>query len=229
MELSELFVSHKQVDPVVFLPQMFPEDKPLYLNTDRVKKVIGGDDTSDWKVEDNTDPSFSTQGWKVKSTHTTPEVNNQNVSQNVSQNTDYAARLRSFIIGEEGFRERAYKDGKYYSIGYGFNGPQYKEGDIMTREEAEAELTRQLQTREDRYKKRFGNKWDNLTDNQRIALLSYGYNTGDNNIINGNIAKYLDAGDLTKVRDSLSINTFKGAYHKGLDARRKRERELFDS
>lgn len=225
MELSELFVSHKQVDPVVFLPQMLPEDKPLYINTDRVKKVIGSDDMSDWKVGDDTDPPFSTQGWKVKFAHTTPEVNNQNVS----YNTDYATRLRAFIIGEEGFREKAYKDGKYYSIGYGFNGPQYKEGDIMTREEADAELTRQLHTREAKYKKRFGDKWDNLTDNQRIALLSYGYNTGDNNIINGNIAKYLDEGNLTQVRDALSINTFKGVYHKGLDARRKRERELFDS
>jgi hypothetical protein len=35
----------------------------------------------------------------------------------------------------------------------------------MTREEADAELTRQLQTREAKYKKRFGDKWDNLTDN----------------------------------------------------------------
>lgn len=221
MQLKDLFVSHKQVDPVVFLPQTLPENKPLYINTDRVKKVIGGNNTSDQEVEDN--PSFSTQEWRVESTHTTPEVSN------VNQNTNYATRLRSFIIGEEGFRENAYKDGKYYSIGYGFNGPQYKEGDFMTREEADAELTRQLQTREVKYKKRFGDKWDNLTDNQRIALLSYGYNTGDNNVINGNIAKYLDEGNLTKVRDALSINTVKGVYNKGLAARRKRERELFDS
>jgi GH24 family phage-related lysozyme (muramidase) len=99
----------------------------------------------------------------------------------------------------------------------------------MTKEEADAELARQLETRENKYRKRFGDKWDNLTDNQKIALLSYGYNTGDNNIVNGKIAKYLDEGNLAKVRDSLSINTFKGVYHKGLDARRKRERELFDS
>jgi hypothetical protein len=46
----------------------------LYINTERVKKVIGGDDMSDWEVGD--DPSFSTQGWKVKSTHTTPKVTN---------------------------------------------------------------------------------------------------------------------------------------------------------
>jgi hypothetical protein len=30
--------------------------------------------------------------------------------------------------------DKAYKDGKYYSIGYGFNDPKYKEGDTMTRE-----------------------------------------------------------------------------------------------
>jgi hypothetical protein len=34
----------------------------------------------------------------------------------------------------------------------------------MTKEEADIELARQLETRENRYRKRFGTKWDNLTD-----------------------------------------------------------------
>ena len=63
MELSELFVSHKQVDPVVFLQQMFPENKPLYINTDRVKKVVGSDNMSEWKVGGNSQPKYT---WVVK-------------------------------------------------------------------------------------------------------------------------------------------------------------------
>lgn len=63
MDLSELFVSHKQVDPVVFLPQTLPENRPLYINTDRVKKVVSNDDMSDWKVGGNSDQKYD---WVVK-------------------------------------------------------------------------------------------------------------------------------------------------------------------
>lgn len=215
MDLKDLFVSYAQVKPITFKRSVIPINNYPYLNLDRAKKVTSPEEIENddiWEVGTN---NITNTNWVVET------VNHLN--------DDYNTRLLEFIIGEEGFREKAYKDGNYYSIGYGFNGPQYKEGDVMTREEADAELTRQLQTREAKYKKRFGDKWDNLSDNQKIALLSYGYNTGDNNIINGNIAKYLDEGNLTKVRDSLNINTFRGIYNKGLDARRKRERELFDS
>jgi GH24 family phage-related lysozyme (muramidase) len=218
MQLSELFVSHKQVDPVIFdrdepiLPQ------PIYLNLDRAKKVTtddrtddisDGEDVSTWSVDNDSDYL----PWKV------------GTSSHVS---DYNTALRKFIIDLEGFREEAYQDGKYYSIGYGFNGPQYKKGDRMTREEADKELERQLTTRENKYRRRFGSKWDNLTDNQKIALMSYGYNTGDANIIEGDVARYLDAGDMEKLRDSLKINTAEGKYNAGLEERRKRERALFD-
>jgi hypothetical protein len=37
--------------------------------------------------------------------------------------------------------------------------------------------------------------------------MSYGYNTGDNNIINGDIARYLDSGNMDALRDSIKINT----------------------
>ena len=160
--------------------------------------------------------------------------NDQNQEENASNNnentsSDFINRLKDFIRKEEGFRSKAYKDGKYYSIGYGFNNPKYKEGDFMTLEEAEDELEKQLKYREAKYIQRFGDKWRNLTDNQKIALMSFGYNTGDGNILNGNIAKYLDAGDLEQVKNSLNIVTAGGIYNPGLDARRKRERALFDA
>jgi GH24 family phage-related lysozyme (muramidase) len=59
--------------------------------------------------------------------------------------------------------------------------------------------------------------------------MSYGYNTGDGNIIGGDVARYLDAGDMTNLRDSLRINTFQGKVLDALENRRKRERTLFDS
>ena len=59
--------------------------------------------------------------------------------------------------------------------------------------------------------------------------MSYGYNTGDGNIIGGDVAKYIDAGDMKSLRDALRINTAQGKVLKALEERRKRERALFDS
>ena len=235
MELEDLFVSYKEVKPVSFKKEDIPNITSPYLNIDRAKKVLS--DIDDKNVN-NVDSNQNIQeeepvNWIVRNA----DIVNDNIANDsivndkivLSDSSDYFTRLKDFIKKEEGFRKKAYKDGKYYSIGYGFNGPQYKEGDVMTLLEAEEELTRQLSRREATYKKRFGNKWDKLTDNQKIALLSYGYNTGDGNVIGGDVAKYLDDWDLDKVKNSLRINTFKGQYNKGLDARRKRERELFMS
>lgn len=224
MTLDELFVSHKQVEPVSFSYQEPEVYKGPYLNFDRASRVASGEtsteDMSTWKTGNNENITYN---WKVN--YGKPE---NSFAYNQTQKSDYYTRLRNFIEKEEGFRKEAYLDGKYYSIGYGFNDPKYKKGDIMTKEEADAELDRQLKTREAKYKKRFGTKWDNLTDNQRIALMSYGYNTGDGNIIGGNVAKYLDEGDMAKLRDSLNINTFEGKFYAPLEERRQKERKLFD-
>lgn len=217
MKLKDLFVSHKQVESVAFDRKKPSLPQPIYLNLDRAKKVTTNNPV------DGTEEDVSTQSVDNDSNYLTWKVGNS------LHASDYNTALRKFIIDFEGFREEAYQDGKYYSIGYGFNGPQYKKGDRMTRAEADKELERQLTTRENKYRNRFGSKWDNLTDNQKIALMSYGYNTGDGNIIGGDVAKYLDAGDMVKLRDSLKINTAGGKYNAGLEERRKRERALFDS
>lgn len=219
MQLSELFVSHKQVEPVSFEKDTPDFDMPIYYNRARAQQALS---TETPKENDSSSESEDMTTWAVGGDDTSTWSTK-------SKSSNYNNALRKFIIDSEGFKEEAYQDGKYYSIGYGFNGPQYKKGDRMTREEADVELTNQLSEREAKYRKRFGSKWDNLSDNQRIALMSYGYNTGDGNIIGGNVAKYLDSGDMTKLRDSLTINTVGGVYNSGLDNRRKRERALFDS
>ena len=229
MKLEDLFVSYKKVKPISFKKEEIPQITLPYLNINRAKKVLSDiDDKNVYDVDYNQSIQEEPVNWVVQNA----DIVNADIESDdivLSDNSDYFTRLKDFIKKEEGFRQNAYKDGKYYSIGYGFNGPQYKEGDVMTLSEAEEELTRQLLRREATYKKRFGNKWDKLTDNQKIALLSYGYNTGDGNITKGDVAKYLDAWDLDRVKDALRINTFKGQWHRGLDARRKRERELFMS
>ena len=207
MNLSDLFVSHKQVEPVSFIEDTPELPKDIYLNLNRAQKATSPEPET---VTESPEPTSET--WTVQ-----------------TKPSDYYTRLKNFIISEEGFRDKAYRDGKYYSIGYGFNDPKYKEGDTMTREQADAELDRQLRSRESKYRQRFGEKWDNLSENKRIALMSYGYNTGDGNIINGDVARYLDAGDMTNLRDSLRINTFQGKVLDALENRRKRERTLFDS
>ena len=209
MNLSDLFVSHKQVEPVSFIKDTPELPKDIYLNLNRAQKATSTEPATEPITES---PEVTSETWTVQ-----------------TKPSDYYTRLKNFIISEEGFRDKAYRDGKYYSIGYGFNDPKYKEGDTMTREQANAELDRQLKSRESKYRQRFGEKWDNLSENKRIALMSYGYNTGDGNIIGGDVARYLDAGDMTNLRDSLRINTFQGKVLDALENRRKRERTLFDS
>lgn len=209
MNLSDLFVSHKQVEPVSFIEDTPELPKDIYLNLNRAQKATSTEPATEPVTES---PETTSETWTVQ-----------------TKPSDYYTRLKNFIISEEGFRDKAYRDGKYYSIGYGFNDPKYKEGDTMTREQADAELDRQLKTRESKYRQRFGSKWDNLSENKRIALMSYGYNTGDGNIIGGDVARYLDAGDMTNLRDSLRINTSQGKVLDALENRRKRERTLFDS
>lgn len=232
MTLEDLFVSHKQVDPVEFTFMKPSLPQPIYLNLDRAQKAVNytGDNE---EVEDKTDTKDSKSNWKVNTFRSgnrkAPVHFKTSNPVNLTQSGDYYSRLRDFIAKEEGFRPDAYIDGKYYSIGYGFNDPKYKKGDKMTKEEADKELDRQLKIRETKYRQRFGDKWDNLTDNQRIALMSYGYNTGDNNIINGSIAKYLDSGDMNALRSSIKINTTQGKYLQALEDRRIRERDLFNS
>ena len=212
MNLSDLFVSHKQVEPVSFIEDTPELPKDIYLNLNRAQKATSTEPVTEPVTELQESPETTSETWTVQ-----------------TKPSDYYTRLKNFIISEEGFRDKAYRDGKYYSIGYGFNDPKYKEGDTMTREQADVELDRQLRARESKYRQRFGEKWDNLSENKRIALMSYGYNTGDGNIIGGNVARYLDAGDMTNLRDSLRINTFQGKVLDALENRRKRERTLFDS
>lgn len=80
MQLSDLFVSHKQVDPVKFDRDEPTLPQPIYLNLDRAKKVTTDDtpdseeDMSTWNADDDDD--FSS--WRV------PELESSTTSSSAS-------------------------------------------------------------------------------------------------------------------------------------------------
>jgi hypothetical protein len=96
MELNDLFVSYAQVKPIAFKKATIPQ--VFYPNLSRARKV-----TLDEEPEEN-------DAWKV----VTVNDDNDNWVVGMSSNdqkSDYLTRLKEFIIGEEGFRNKAYKDG----------------------------------------------------------------------------------------------------------------------
>lgn len=74
MQLSDLFVSHKQVEPVVFQPNEPSTPQPIYLNLDRAKKAASGEETEEpettanedmttWSVDNDTASTGETKRW----------------------------------------------------------------------------------------------------------------------------------------------------------------------
>ena len=66
MQLSDLFVSHKQVDPVSFPTPTATLPTSIYLNSDRAHRVVteeaestADEEISDWRVQYGTRPKES--------------------------------------------------------------------------------------------------------------------------------------------------------------------------
>ena len=85
------------------------------------------------------------------------------------------ALIKSF----EGLRLKAYKalpTEKYFTIGYGHNGADVKEGQTITEAEAEALLQSDLKKYEAKVNKYSAYNWN---DNEYSALVSFAYNVGN--------------------------------------------------
>lgn len=90
MQLSELFVSHKQVDPVKFEPVHHDFDNNIYLNLDRARTATStesasietpSEDTSSWSTEQKLD-------WKVGTKpHSTGTASTASVSETPIENS----------------------------------------------------------------------------------------------------------------------------------------------
>ena len=79
MQLSELFVSHKQVDPVEFEPVHHDFDNNIYLNLDRARTATSteststetpSEDTSSWSTEQKLDWKVGTKPRSTGNTNT---------------------------------------------------------------------------------------------------------------------------------------------------------------
>lgn len=67
MNLKDLFVSHKQVDPVIFNPSFKEDYKPLYMNFARAQQAISDEfDSNEDSEESENASSTKSITWKVK-------------------------------------------------------------------------------------------------------------------------------------------------------------------
>lgn len=134
-------------------------------------------------------------------------------------------RAFTFITGHEGFSATAYPDGQYYSIGYGHNSPDIQPGDTVTLEEARQYWESDVQKTVDDISR--WSYWDDLTDNQQIALTSFAYNAGT-----GSFWQLVRDGRTPEELAQYWINyyhSYSSANDAGLKQRRQDEINLFNT
>ena len=122
----------------------------------------------------------------------------------------------------ESFIPEAYGDYKQTSVGYGTRAKS--EGEVLSKEEADARLREELSMHAGRIDGAAQKAGVTLSDNQRNALISFDFNTG-----RGGYLLETSNGDMQEVKRRLLLYTKAGGEElKGLVNRRKREAELFD-
>ena len=132
----------------------------------------------------------------------------------------------------ENYEMKAYKcPADVWTIGWGFtriNGVKVKEGDIMTLEEADKELIKQLKTYENVVREVI--KLDYINQNQYDALVSLCYNIGGSSFRRSDIIKLINSRNF--IGACRIFNLWSSAAKKrskGLLRRRMSERNLFCS
>jgi GH24 family phage-related lysozyme (muramidase) len=122
----------------------------------------------------------------------------------------------------ESFIPEAYGDYKQTSVGYGTRAKS--EGEVLSKEEADARLREELSMHAGRIDGAAQKAGVTLSDNQRNALISFDFNTG-----RGGYLIETSNGDMKEVKRRLLLYTKAGGEElKGLVNRRKREAALFD-
>jgi GH24 family phage-related lysozyme (muramidase) len=147
-------------------------------------------------------------------------------------------RAIEFIKKFEVFYADAYPDprtkGKPITIGYGstrkLDGSEWKLGDRITEAEADELLRQQLPTKYLPPLKKIPH-WEDLNENQRVALISFAYNVGPyfyNGYNFDTISERLLNQDFTNIEEVFSLYCDKGTdVEDGLRRRRKAEARLF--
>lgn len=111
------------------------------------------------------------------------------------------------------------------TIGYGHTGKDVTEGKVITQQEAEDLLRKDLERFEAGVEDLLKVK---VSENQFSALVSFAFNIGLNALSGSTLLKKLNAGDVTGAADQfLRWNRAGGKEVQGLTNRRHAERELF--
>lgn len=111
------------------------------------------------------------------------------------------------------------KGEKYWTIGWGHNGPDVTEGMVISQSKADDFLKKDLA----KFEKYVNSYMPGINQNQFDALVSFTYNCGP-----GNLKKLIAGRSLSEIADAmLKYNHANGVEHPGLTKRRKTERELF--
>lgn len=133
-----------------------------------------------------------------------------------------AARI---IREEEGFQERAYPDGKGYSIGYGRHGA--KPDEVTTERVEAAWVDKMVEYFANRLAVRFPDL--KLPAPAWAVLISWMYNIGETRAFKSEIMAHMDARRFDLVDDVLVLwRNANGKPHPGLIARRAREAEVWN-
>lgn len=137
-----------------------------------------------------------------------------------------------YIKKTEAFRDKWYKDGNGIdTIGYGFTGSKVKKlfPNGITREQADKYFTDSINRRVQILAKDTPN-WNNLSQQQRDALLSYHYNVGESSYRNNHpkLQEALRKQDWENVMLNMDAG-YNDKKNPGLKTRRDYERQLFRS
>lgn len=232
MRLDELFVNHKQVDPVSFTPDTPELPKNIYLNLDRAQQAANPVKTSSEDIQNiEESPSYN---WSVKTK--TPEKSapkqKTTIPYREENSSNNSRNLLQYLKDKERFEPGKYQDsGGVWTIGYGFTDPEIVKRGTLTEQEASDLLAKDIENRRNKLRSQI-TTWDKLNQNQQDALISYGFNVGVENwkrfqpklLAALNEERFNEA---TKYMDA--VHDKKGQKLAGLVKRRKEEQEWFNS
>ena len=137
---------------------------------------------------------------------------------------DVRKKARKFITEKEGFKANAYQDsGGVWTIGYG-HIKDVKPGDKVTLEEAGDLFEEDFE----KHLKPLKAVKVPLTNNQKIALVSFAYNVGPTAFKNSTLLKKINNNDFVGAADEFDRWIYDNkVISKGLINRRKDEKKLF--
>lgn len=107
-----------------------------------------------------------------------------------SSESEYKNKVVTLLSSYEGFRSKAYRDGKRYSIGYGssiVDGKPVKKGDTITKQKAIQQKFSDIDKFKNKITQQIGQQtWSDLDLDTKVVLTSIAYNYGrlPSNLVN---------------------------------------------